>query len=300
MNPLNFRHSRRAFLREGVLCLAGIHAGPLLAAEAEGKPACRIGLVTDLHYADKAAANTRFYRETLGKLEEGVQRFNAEQPAFVVELGDLIDKAASVEEEIAWLKNIEAVFAQTKAPRHYVLGNHCVATLTKKEFAAHTGAAQVSRYSFDQNGFHFVILDACFTADGTPYQRDNFDWKDANLPPDELAWLREDLARTQHPVIVFAHQRLDEKGPHSVRNASAVRTIFESSSKVRAVFQGHSHANDYQQIAGIHYCTLVAMVEGAGAENSGYAMLDIMPDASLRLHGFRRQQNREFIRATAR
>lgn len=287
------RFSRRAFLRNGALCLAGLHARSLLAASPEAKPACRIGLITDLHYADKLPTKSRFYRETYGKLEEAVAKLNAERPDFVVELGDLIDKAVSVEEEISWLKRIEAVFAETKAPRHYVLGNHCVATLTKTEFAEHTAAARTPHYSFDQAGFHFVILDACYTADGTPYQRDNFDWKDANVPPDESEWLREDLARAKHPVIVFAHQRLDEKGPHSVRNAPAVREILEHPSKVLAVFQGHSHANDYQQIAGIHYCTLVAMVEGSGADNSGYALLDVMPDSSLRLHGFRRQQSRE-------
>jgi alkaline phosphatase len=289
--------SRRAFLRDGALCLAGLNAASLLAAEQDAKPAIRVGLVTDLHYADKPASNTRFYRETFGKLEEAVAKLNAEQLALVVELGDLIDKAASVEQEVEWLKQIESVFAKTTAPRHYVLGNHCVATLTKAEFAAHTAASRTPHYSFDRDGYHFVVLDACYTTDGTPYQRDNFDWKDANVPPDELAWLREDLMRAQHPAIIFAHQRLDEKGPHSVRNAPAVRAILEESAKVLAVFQGHSHANDYQQIGGIHYCTLVAMVEGSGAENSGYAVLDIMPDGSLRLHGFRRQVNREFHRA---
>jgi alkaline phosphatase len=84
-----------------------------------------------------------------------------------------------------------------------------------------------------------------------------------------------------------------------VRNAAAVRAELEQSGKVLAVFQGHSHANDYQQIAGIHYCTLVAMVEGSGLESSGYSMLDIMPDDSLRLHGFRRQTTREFAKARA-
>ncbi len=287
--------SRRAFLRHGALCLAGFNAGSLLAAKVEAKSAARVGLVTDLHYADKPATKTRFYRETLGKLGEAVAKLNAEQPAFVVELGDLIDKAASVEEEIVWLKKIEAVFAETNTQRHYVLGNHCVATLTKAEFATQTAAARTPHYSFHQDGFHFVILDACYTSDGTPYHRGNFDWKDANLPPDELAWLREDLSRAKHPVIVFAHQRLDEKGPHSVRNAPAAREILEHSAKVLAVFQGHSHANDYQQIGGIHYCTLVAMVEGSGAENSGYAVLHLMPDGSLRLHGFRRQETRELV-----
>jgi alkaline phosphatase len=84
-----------------------------------------------------------------------------------------------------------------------------------------------------------------------------------------------------------------------VRNAAAVRGELEHSGKVLAVFQGHSHANDYQQIAGIHYCTLVAMVEGSGLESSGYSMLEIMPDDSLRLRGFRRQLSREFRRQNA-
>lgn len=290
------RLTRRAFLQRSALCLAGLEAGSLLAADAGAKPLCRIGLLTDLHYADKLPTKTRFYRETLGKLEEAVTTLNAERPDFVVELGDLIDKATSVDEEIAWLQRIEAVFAKMSAPRHYVLGNHCVATLTKAEFAAHTAASRTPHYSFDHGGTHFVVLDACYTADGTPYQRDNFDWKDANIPPAELEWLRADLAQAKHPVVVFAHQRLDDKQAHSVRNAATVRDVLERSSKVLAVLQGHSHANDYQQIAGIHYCTLVAMVEGSGAENSGYSTLDVLADGSLRLHGFRRQVDRTFTK----
>lgn len=288
--------SRRAFLHGGALCLAGLGSGSMLAADAETKPALRVALVTDLHYGDKEAAGTRYYRETLSKLEEAVARFNAESPAFVVELGDLIDKATTAEEEMGWLDKIEAVFARTKAPRHYVLGNHCVATLTKAEFAAHSAASHTPHYSFDAGAFHFVILDACFTAKGEAYARGNFDWKDSNIPSDQLTWLREDLTRTSKPVIVFAHQRLDDHAPHSVVNAPAVRETLQGAGKVLTVFQGHSHANDYQQIAGIHYCTLVAMIEGSGAENSGYAMLDIMADGSLRLQGFRRQQNRQLIR----
>jgi alkaline phosphatase len=291
--------SRRAFLQGSALCLAGLGSGATLAAEPDVKAVLRAGLVTDLHYGDKAAAGTRYYRETFAKLEEAVARFNAESPAFVVELGDLIDKAATAEEEMTWLDKIEAVFARAKAPRHYVLGNHCVATLTKAEFAAHTAASPTSHYSFDSGEFHFVILDACFTAKGEPYARGNFDWKDSNIPADQMDWLREDLARTNKPVIIFAHQRLDDHAPHSVVNAPAVREILQRSGKVSAVFQGHSHANDYQQIAGIHYCTLVAMVEGSGAESSGYAMLDIMADGSLRIQGFRRQQNRQFPREKA-
>ena len=57
------------------------------------------------------------------------------------------------------------------------------------------------------------------------------------------------------------------------------------------MFQGHSHKNDYKDVAGIHYCTLVAMVEGSGKENSGYTTMDLLESGAIRLSGFRRQKS---------
>ena len=284
-------NSRCAFLQHSTLCLAGFGAGRMFAVENDAKPLLRVGLMTDLHYADKEPTKTRFYREALAKLDEAVEVMNRENPALVVELGDFIDQADSVEKEIEWLKTMESHFAKLTMPRHYVLGNHCVGTLTKQEFAANTKASGGFE-SFEAGGVTFLILDACFREDGTPYSRKNFDWKDANVPKEELSWLEAELGKATGPVIIFAHQRLDMDKAHAVHNAAEVRSLLEKSGKVLAVFQGHSHKNDYQQIAGIHYTTLVAMVEGSGAENNGYTMLDVLADGSLRLNGFRKQMNR--------
>jgi len=283
--------SRRAFLHHSTLCLAGFGAGRLLAADSNASPLLRVGLMTDLHYADKPPTKTRFYREALAKLDEAVEVMNREKPNLVVELGDFIDQADSVEKEIEWLQTMESHFAKLSMPRHYVLGNHCVGTLTKQEFAANTKASG-GHESFEAGGVTFLILDACFRSDGTPYSRKNFDWKDANLPASQLSWLESELNKASGPVIVLAHQRLDADKAHAVQNAPAARALLEKSGKVLAVFQGHSHKNDYQQIAGIHYTTLVAMVEGSGMENSGYSMLEVLADGSLRLQGFRRQVER--------
>lgn len=281
--------TRRAFLQNSTLCLAGFSG--LHAADSQAQPLIKIGLMTDLHYADKPPTKTRFYREALAKLDEAVEVMNREKPALVVELGDFIDQADSVEKEIEWLKTMESHFAKLSMSRHYVLGNHCVGTLTKQEFAANTKASS-GHESFEAGGVTFLILDACFRSDGTPYSRKNFDWKDANIPASQLSWLESQLSKASGPVIVLAHQRLDADKAHAVQNAPAVRSLLEKSGKVLAVFQGHSHKNDYQQIAGIHYTTLVAMVEGSGAENNGYSMLEVMPDSSLRLQGFRKQVER--------
>lgn len=281
--------SRRAFVRNGTLLLLGATTIKLSAAEDQPRK-IRAGLVTDLHFADKPPRGTRHYRDTLGKLADAAKQFAAEKPDFVVELGDLIDAAAAVETEQGYLRRINEVFSKIAGPKHYVLGNHCVDTLTKEEFLGGVGQKE-SFYSFDAGGVHFVVLDACFRADGKPYGRKSSTWTDANIPAAELDWLRADLRKTDNQVIVFTHQRLDVAGPHSVKNAANVRKILESSGNVSAVLQGHSHKNDHQEITGIHYATLVAMVEGAGPERNGYSLLDVLENGTLRLTGFRDQKH---------
>lgn len=290
--------SRRAFLRNGSLFLVGAslnwtHAAQLLADEHTATPRVRIGRVTDLHYADKPPAGSRHYRETLSKRAEAVQQFEKDRPDVLVELGDFVDAADSVETELGYLKRVNRDFAAIPGKRHYVLGNHCVDTLTKEEFLGEVGQEK-SYYSFDEGGVHFIVLDACFRSDGVHYGRKNSRWDDANLPPAELEWLKTDLQATTNPVIVLAHQRLDVQNSYGVKNAAAVRTVLENSRKVLAVFQGHSHKNDYHEIAGIHYCTLVAMVEGSGAENNGYSVVDMFEDGVIRITGFRQQKDYEW------
>jgi hypothetical protein len=63
---------------------------------------------------------------------------------------------------------------------------------------------------------------------------------------------------------------------------------------VLCVFQGHSHKNDYKEVGGVHYCTLVAMVEGSGAESSAYSTAAVRADGSVIVTGFRRQKRYEW------
>jgi alkaline phosphatase len=302
MNPVfkTQQLSRRAFIRGGTLILgatslAGI---PSFGDEAidgdeptgvnEKNGSLRVGMVTDLHYADKPKAGSRHYRETLSKLEEAAVQFERGQPHFLVELGDLIDRADSVDTEQRYLKTVNKEFSAICKERHYVLGNHCVDTLKKEEFLE-TVEQPASFYSFDRGDFHFVVLDACFRDDGKPYGRGNSQWDDANIPAAEIDWLQSDLKSSALKTIVFAHQRLDVSTKHGVKNNSEVRRVLESTGNVQAVFQGHSHKNDLKEINGIHYCTLVAMVEGSGLENNGFSMMTLGADGTIKIDGFQKQ-----------
>lgn len=286
------RINRRAFVRDGSLFLLGAglsvsQAPQLLASD---KARVRIGLVTDMHYADKASRGSRHYRETLAKLGEAAEQFDKDQPQHVVELGDFIDAADSVEVEKGYLKRVNKNFAALPGEKHYVLGNHCVFTLTKDEFLG-TVEQERSYYSFDEGGFHFVVLDACFRSDGQPYGRKNFEWTDPNIPADQVEWLQADLKEARGKTVVFVHQRLDVSNHYGVKNAARVREVLEASGKVLAVFQGHSHKNNLKDINGIHYCVHRAMVEGSGQENNGYSTMDVFADGTIRISGFRKQKN---------
>jgi alkaline phosphatase len=311
---------RRSFLQQGALLIAApalVHAAAESPPDESGpQPVLRIGLVTDLHYADRDPGGSRHYRDTLRKFAEAAAQFEQDQVAFLVELGDVIDAADSVQAEQEYLRAIARRFAaspgQAAEPppirnsrtgqetsrdhsqraadccrQHYVLGNHCVWSLSKPEFLEIVSQPR-SYYSFDQGGYHFVVLDACFRSDGTPYGRKNFEWTDANLPAAELDWLQTDLKKTPHKTIVFIHQRLDVDDHYGVKNAAEVRRILEQSGRVLAVFQGHYHRHARREIAGIAYCTLAAMVEGAFPKNA-YAVLEILPGDQLRLRGFGHQ-----------
>lgn len=283
------RPDRRAFLQDGTLLLtaaATADPGSLLAGQDSER--LRVGLLTDLHHADKPAAGSRHYRETLAKLSEAATRFESDQIDLLVELGDLIDAADSVETELRYLKTVNRELSAISPDRHYVLGNHCVDMLTKAEFLDGVEQKQ-SWYSFDRGGVHFVVLDACFRSDHEPYGRKNSRWDDANIHPDELEWLEADLKSTDRKTVVFAHQRLDVSNSHGVKNCLAVRKVLEASGNVLAVLQGHSHQNDLRQIGGIYYCTLVAMIEGSGADNNGYSVMEIDPLGNIRIAGFRKQ-----------
>ncbi|HOW69983.1 MAG TPA: metallophosphoesterase [Phycisphaerae bacterium] len=247
----------------------------------------RIGLVTDVHYADKEAAGTRRYRDSLARLSSAVAHFNELKADCVVEMGDFIDAASSADRELSWLERIESVYAQVRCPRHHVLGNHCVQTLTKEQFLAQCGASR-SYYSFDLGGFHFVVLDPCFRHDGQPYGNKNSEWTDSNIPPTELEWLEADLTATRRPTVVFVHQRLDVDNHYGVKQRVEVRKSLEASGKVLTVFQGHNHLNDLREINGIRYCTLAAMVEG---EDNAYGLLTLHENGAIRLDGYGRQES---------
>ena len=73
-------------------------------------------------------------KESWTKLAEAAKRFGEEKPDLVVCLGDMIDSAPSLDAEKKTLAQVAKNFAPLPGKHHFVVGNHCVETLTKPEF----------------------------------------------------------------------------------------------------------------------------------------------------------------------
>jgi len=296
--------SRRVFLRCAagtVLASSSCTPGNL---SSRRRPGVRFGIVTDCHYADADPVGTRFYRESLDKLSECVDRMNAEQVDFLIELGDFKDENRPPVEEmtLAHLRKVERVFRRFHGRRYHVLGNHDMDSISKQQFLRRVESTGVeadrSYYSFDAEGLHCIVLDANYKSDGSDYDHGNFDWTDANIPARELDWLRRDLATAGGPVVVFSHQMLDGTGAVYVKNAAEVRQVLEASGRVLAVFQGHHHPGAYGYRNGIHYYTLKGMIEGHGEDNNSYAVVKVQPDRNITVTGYRKAASIELSRVT--
>lgn len=248
----------------------------------------RVALLTDVHYADKAPAGSRHYRDSLAKMRAAVQAFQSARAHLAIELGDFVDQAPDAPTEIAWLQTITAEFNRAAPRRHFVPGNHCLQTLSRAQFIQ-TTRARPTPYAFSSKGWRFILLDACHRADLVAYNQGNFTWTDAEIPPAQQRWLKDELARDSTPAVVCLHQRLDVEGHYAVHSAAAVRALLEASPRVQLVLQGHAHKPDDRTINGVRYATLAGMIEGPGLDSNAYAILDLHPNGAFELHGSGRQ-----------
>lgn len=267
---------------------------------AKAKPLVTFGIVTDSHYADRDVAGTRHYRESIAKMEEAMNDMKSKNVDFVVHLGDFKDQGEQPDEQttLDFLKKIENAFASFTGPRYHVLGNHDMDSISKTQFlqnVENTGIARDrSYYSFDYRKVHFIVLDGNFTKEGVSYEKGNYDWTDSFIPGEQLAWLEDDLRKTNLSSIVFVHQLLDDVDDHKycIQNAGAVREVLDKSGHVLAVFQGHRHTERYNRLNGMHYCTLPAMVDYGGLENNSYSIVEVHADG-LTMTGYKRAPSRK-------
>lgn len=234
-----------------------------------------LALITDLHFGPEAGFAGKLRKLTRsgpGLAKAFVAHMNgAVHPDIVVNLGDDIEDE-SHDADLARYRACVELLRGAKAELVNVAGNHDTAHLSTSELIEVWRRPDLQRlhYSFDRQGFHFVVL----------HTRERKDL-DVTVGEEQLRWLREDLARAEAPSIVLMHHsaadqdlrgnRWFEGSPHIclVQERRALRQILRESGKVRAVFNGHLHWNHLDVVDGIPFVTLQSLIENLDEDAPG-------------------------------
>lgn len=171
---------------------------------------------------------------------------------FIIQLGDF---ACPHDYNISFMD----IWNSFKGPTYHVIGNHETdGGFTHNQVVDFLGA-KGTYYSFDTNGYHFVVLSGNDKNPDKPSRG-----YPSYIGEEQRRWLADDLDKTNLPVIVFCHQSINEKlGP--IEQANYIRLIFERTNekagfrKVRLIFNGHHHTDFYNIINDIHYVSINSM-----------------------------------------
>ncbi len=230
--------NRKQFLIKSGLTGGAILLNDLSPLEVKAS-SIKIGIITDLHHDIMHDAPQR--------LTTFIDAMKQDKPDFIIQVGDFcIPKKEN--------KPLLDIWNKFEGPKYHVLGNHDTDGGYTREQTVAFWNAKDKYYSFDQSGFHFIVLDGNEHNESKSrpggYAR--------YISPTQLNWLRNDLKNTDLPSVVFCHQGMDNDAG-GLENGTIIRYALEQAknksgkSKVLMVISGHHHQDYHNQINGIHY-----------------------------------------------
>ena len=208
----------------------------------------KIGMCTDVHLPTMHDSEYR--------ITTFIDAMKKEKPDFIIELGDF----ATPDPKYAKYFDIWNSFPGDK---YHVIGNHEMDGGTSREKAIEYRDMKSGYYSFEKNGFQFIVLDGNDKKDPEAKGYKQF------IGQQQVEWLQAELAKTKYPVVIFSHQGLshylsaDEE--YGVENYKQMEQILETHNaknphlKVIACFNGHTHYDYAENINGIWYITITSM-----------------------------------------
>ena len=303
--------NRRLFLQQGGVAALGLALGPDLPAGSNSRPkrGLRVAHLTDVHVSPDLGAP-----EGLAAALRHAQG-QADRPDLILFGGDCIGDALATPKPnvlAQWEVWERALAAELRTPARACLGNHDIFGWNVRGDAAvradpdYGKAMALERlemparhYSFDQGGWHFVVLDSMEFSHG------NNQGYLARLDDEQFAWLEADLAATPAvtPVCVLSHIPIlsvaafldgDLNGtgtwvvPGSWMHIDArrIKDLFARHPNVKVCLSGHLHMVDDVTYLGVRYLCDGAVCggwwKGKWQEfGPAYALLDLYEDGSV-------------------
>lgn len=305
---------RRRFLTHfagaAVLASTSLPAAPAEERRTHSRRVLRLAHLTDTHVLPDRGAD-------LG-LTDALRHAQAQTPDVILFGGDLIMDALKKEKDdvfAQWAVWDRVVQAELKTPSRACLGNHDIWGWGFRDRPAITRDPQFGKamalerlalpdryYSYDQAGWHFVVLDSMQPQTTTRHTYT------ARLDEEQFAWLARDLAAVPAttPVCVLSHIPIlaactfldgenEKTGTWVVPDAwmhldaRRIKTLFRQHPNVKLCLSGHVHLADEVTYLGVRYLCNGAVSGGwwkGPYQEFGpaYAVVDLFEDGSFDHH----------------
>ncbi len=304
--------TRRDLMVGGGTLLA---TGPAMAAS-DGSPGrragqhgpLRFGIVADPQYAPVVPnlKSGRYYANSLWKLQEAVEVFNAEDLSFVATLGDIIDRH--------WesFGHIMPVYDGLRHEARFVLGNHDF-DVADDYLGSVVRAARMEApwYDFAKGDVRFIVLDgndvSLFSTPGDSERRalaaerlarlretgaSNAQTWNGSVGEAQMRWLDERLGAADaagERAIVLCHYPVFPQNEHNLWNSGELVDLALSHRSFAVWMNGHNHAGNYGELDGRHFVNFRGMVDTP--DTSAYAIVTLQDDR-MEIAGFGREENR--------
>jgi 3',5'-cyclic AMP phosphodiesterase CpdA len=203
----------------------------------------RFGICTDVHKDIMHDADER--------LATFIEDASDRDLDFIIQLGDF---CRPYDYNLGFMK----IWNSFKGDKYHLIGNHEMDGGFSREAVVEFFNSPAKYYSFDKNGFHFIVLDG---NDQNPSPNKSPGYA-RYIGQEQLNWLKNDLKSTSEHVIIFSHQSLEGDG---IENRQQVRSILENENKsagykkIIACFSGHHHTDYATEINGISYIQINSM-----------------------------------------
>ncbi len=251
----------------------------------------KFGVIADIQYCDAASSGSRYYRNSLQKLEEAVEELNAEGVRFTVNLGDLVDRDAS--------RNLEPVLARLAKLENGVYnttGNHDYGDVQDNGWLYGMLGMPASYYAFSEGGWRFIVLNTNEIASYSNMRngseltlmlrkikyenRPNGADYNGGVGAKQRRWLERELKKAERRemnVLLFSHHPLcGVRGLTALDDVEVLELLSRYSTIVRGVISGHHHSGAFEVRGGIPFITTEGMVETEDA--NAYGVVSVYPD----------------------
>ena len=211
--------------------------------------------LSDTHWGFSGAPNP----DAANTLRKAVAAVNAlpQAPEFVVFTGDLTHTTDDPQERRRRLSEFQTIVSDLKVKNlRFMPGEHDASLDRGAAYKEFFGA---THYAFDHKGVHFVALD-------------NVSDPGAKIGEEQLAWLRDDLARLDKaaPIVVLTHRPLFDLAPKwdwATRDGAQAIDILMPYSNV-TVFYGHIHQEHHHMTAHIAHHSAKSLIFALPAPGS--------------------------------